>query len=83
MIRMSVTTEDILRVCEALPPEKQIEVADFARFLLAQQSDDRWEQLLSYPKTRPKLDDFLRESAREADEPLDPWELCARTSPER
>ena len=75
MIRMSVTTEDIVRVCEALPPERQIEVADFARFLLAQQSDDRWEQLLSYSKPRPKLDAFLRESAREADEPLDPKKL--------
>jgi hypothetical protein len=72
---MSATTEDILRVCEALPPEKRIEVADFARFLLAQQSDDRWEQLLSYPDPRPKLDAFLRESAQEADAPLDQKKL--------
>ena len=32
---MSTATEEIIRVCEALPPEKQTEVADFARFLSA------------------------------------------------
>jgi len=72
---MSTATEEIIRVCEALPPEKQTEVADFARFLLAQQDDDRWEQLLAYAAPRPKLEAFLRESATELDEPLDPQRL--------
>ena len=72
---MSAATEEIIRVCEALPPEKQIEVADFARFLLTQQDDERWEQLLAYPRPRPKLDAFLRESASEPDAPLDPQRL--------
>jgi hypothetical protein len=72
---MSTATQEIIRVCEALPPEKQTEVADFARFLLAQQGDDRWEQLLAYPDPRPKLETFLRESAAEADAPLDPQRL--------
>ncbi len=72
---MSTATEEIIRVCEALPPEKQMEVADFARFLLTQQDDERWEQLLAYPGPRPKLETFLRESAAEPDEPLDPHRL--------
>jgi hypothetical protein len=72
---MSSATEEIIRVCEALPPEKRIEVADFARFLLTQQDDARWEQLLDYPGPRPKLEAFLRESAAEPDEPLDPRRL--------
>ena len=54
---MSTATEEIIRVCEALPLEKQTEVADFARFLLTQQDDERWEQLLAYP---------VREAARRA-----------------
>ena len=68
---MSITTEDIVRVCEALPPDKQNEVADFARFLLARQADEAWEQRLAYPQPRPCLDAFLRDSAAEGDEPLD------------
>ena len=69
---MSTGTEEIIRVCEALPPEKQTEVADFARFLLARQDDEQWEQLIASDRRRPKLDAFLRESAAEPDEPLDP-----------
>lgn len=72
---MSSGTEEIIRVCDALPPEKQSEVADFARFLLARQDDERWERLLAEPHPRPKLDAFLRESAAEGDEPLDPRRL--------
>ena len=72
---MSNTTEEIIRVCEALPPNKQTEVADFARFLLARQTDEAWEQRLAYPHPRPRLDAFLRESTAEGDEPLDPSRL--------
>jgi hypothetical protein len=68
---MSTATEEIIQVCEALPPEKQLEVIDFARFLLARQDDERWERLVADPQARPKLEAFLRESAAEADEPLD------------
>jgi len=68
---MSTATEEIIQVCEALPPEKQSEVMDFARFLLAREDDERWERLLAEPQSRPRLDAFLRESAAEADEPLD------------
>ncbi len=72
---MSTATEEIIQVCEALPPDKQSEVIDFARFLLARQDDERWEQLLAAPQTRPRLDAFLRESAAEGDEPLVPRRL--------
>ena len=68
---MSSTTEEIVRVCKALPTEKQAEVADFARFLLARQDDEAWERRLAYPQSRPRLDAFLRESAAGGDAPLD------------
>jgi hypothetical protein len=72
---MSSTTEEIIRVCEALPSDKQSELADFARFLLARQDDEAWERRLAFPQARPRLDAFLRDSAAEADEPLDPNRL--------
>ena len=72
---MSSTTEEIIRVCEALPADKQSELADFARFLLARQDDEAWERRLAYPRARPRLDAFLRDSAAEGDEPLDPHRL--------
>jgi len=74
-IDMSSTTEEIIRVCEALPADKQSELADFARFLLARQDDEAWERRLAYPRARPRLDAFLRDSAAEGDEPLDPHRL--------
>jgi hypothetical protein len=67
--------QEIVQVCEALPEEKQAEVADFARFLLARADDQAWERLLSHPGRRPRLDEFLRESAKEGDEPFDPKRL--------
>lgn len=68
---MSTATEEIIQVCEALPPEKRAEVADFARFLLARQDEDAWERIIADQKPRPRLEQFLRESAAEGDEPLD------------
>ena len=62
---MSATTEEIIRVCESLPPEKQSEVADFARFLLAQQGDGAWERLIDSPKRRPGLESFMEAALRE------------------
>ena len=68
---MSSKTQELIRICEQLPDDKRGEVADFARFLLARQDDERWEQLLASPDPRPKLEAFLRESAAEAETPLD------------
>jgi predicted outer membrane protein len=62
---------EIAELCDALPPEKREEVADFARFLIARQQDEQWETLIANPKPRPRLDAFLSESAAEADEALD------------
>jgi hypothetical protein len=69
---MSSTTQEIIQVCEALPPDKQSELADFARFLLARQDDEAWERSLTSSQSRPRLEAFLRDSAAEGDEPLDP-----------
>ena len=68
---MSTETQELIRICEALPEGKRAEVADFARFLLARQDDERWEQLIASDQRRPKLDAFLRESATEPPTPLD------------
>jgi hypothetical protein len=75
LIDMNSTTEEIVQVCEALPAHKQVELADFARFLLAQQDDEAWESRLSYPHPRPRLDAFLKESMAEGDEPMDSGRL--------
>ena len=72
---MSVETEEIIRICDGLPADKRVEVADFARFLAARQDEERWENLISYPNRRPKLDAFLHESASEGETPLDPNRL--------
>jgi hypothetical protein len=66
---MSAT--EIADLCEALPQDKQEEVADFARFLLARQQDQHWEAIIADPQPRPRLEALLRESATEADVSLD------------
>lgn len=72
---MSTGTEEIIRLCEALPADKRAEVADFARFLLARTNhphDLAWEQVLNDPAPLPKLEAFMERSAAEGqDEPLD------------
>ena len=72
---MSTETAEIVRLCEALPENKRLEVVDFARFLLdrAEHPDDlAWEQRLAKTTPRPKLEAFLQESAADGgDEPLD------------
>jgi len=71
---MSVT-EEIIEVCKILPDDKQTELVDFARILLARQDQEVWERRLDDSRPRPRLDSFLRESATEGDEPLDPSRL--------
>jgi hypothetical protein len=73
---MSIETQELIRICEALPDAKRAEVADFARFLLAQQGDDAWERILADTRPRPRLEAFLRDAAAEgADEPFDAGRL--------
>jgi hypothetical protein len=68
---MSVETQELLSICEQLPEAKRVEVTDFARFLLAREGDERWEQIISETKPRPKLEALLKESAAEGSEPMD------------
>lgn len=69
---MSGETQEIVDICEALPDAQRHEVADFARFLLARLGDEAWDYTLADTKRRPKLEQFLRESAAEGgEEPLD------------
>jgi hypothetical protein len=68
---MSTDTRELIEICEQLPAAKRVEVADFARFLLARQSDERWEQIIADPKPRPRLDEFLKASKAEGSEPMD------------
>jgi hypothetical protein len=66
-----MSTGELVALCEALPPEKREEVADFARFLLSRQSDERWEAILDDPRGYPKLEAFLDETSRETEEEFD------------
>jgi len=72
---MSTATAEIVRLCEALPENKRLEVVDFARFLLDRTEhpdDSEWERRLADTTSRPKLEAFLQASAGEGgDEPLD------------
>ncbi len=68
---MSAETEDLVRICDALPKEKRSEVADFARFLLARESDAAWDRTLDDPRGHPKLDAFVKKAIAEGSEPLD------------
>jgi hypothetical protein len=68
---MSTETQELIRICESLPEDKRVELTDFARFLLARQDEERWEQLIASPQRRPKLEAFLRDSAAQTATPLD------------
>jgi len=68
---MSTETRELIEICERLPEAKRIEVADFARFLLSQQADERWEQIIADPKSKAKLDEFLTASKAGGSEPMD------------
>ena len=71
---MSTATQEIIRLCEALPDHKRAEVADFARFLLSRTEhpgDAAWESRLADPQPRKNLVEFLRDGLSTGDEPLD------------
>ena len=68
---MSIGTQEIVRLCEALPERKRDEVADFARFLLARESDEAWDRIIEDPRPRPKLDAFIENAITEGSEPFD------------
>lgn len=68
---MSSATLELVRICEELPEAKQTEVADFARFLLEREADEKWEAIESESQPRSKFEAFLRESGAEEAKPLD------------
>ena len=68
---MDSATEEILAVLDELPPERREEVTDFAKFLLARHAKDRWEQLITDPDPRPRLEAFMKSSTDRGSEPLD------------
>ncbi len=72
---MSTATLELVRICESLPEAKQAEVADFARFLLERESDERWESIVAEGEPRPRFESFLRDGAEESAEPFDPNRL--------
>lgn len=72
---VSTATIELVRICESLPEAKQAEVADFARYLLERESDERWESIVAEGEPRPKFESFLRDAAAEEAEPLDPRRL--------
>lgn len=72
ILAMSTEMEELIRICEALPEAKRAEVADFARYLLDRQDDERWERIIGDPTRRPKLEAFIDASRAEGGEkPLD------------
>jgi len=68
---MSGETEELIRICDALPVVKRTEVTDFARFLLARETDEAWERSLGDPAGHPKLDAFVTDALAEGSESLD------------
>lgn len=68
---MSRDTQELIEICEQLPGQQRAEVADFARILLAKQTDEAWERSLRDAPPRPKLGEFVRESLAEGSGPLE------------
>jgi len=68
---MSGETEELVRICDALPQGKRREVTNFARFLLARESDEAWERILGDPNGHPKLEAFVKDALAEGSEVLD------------
>jgi hypothetical protein len=68
---MSTATLELVRICEALPAAKRAAVAEFARFLLEREDDERWETIVAEGEPRAKFEAFLRDAATGEAEPLD------------
>ena len=60
---MSGTTQERIGICERLPEAKKSALTDFARFILAESDDARWDKLLDHPTPRSKLEASAKEPA--------------------
>ena len=75
---MAPKTEELVNICEQLPPQKVEELVDFARFLQQQaagetEGDKQWERILADRRPRAKLDVFAEQALHEGESvPLDP-----------
>jgi|GEM_PF-1998395 len=80
---MSTATLELVRICEALPEVKQTEFTDSARFLLEREAGGLWEAIEPESQPRAKFVAFVRESAKEEAEHLDPerWPLISGSMP--
>jgi hypothetical protein len=73
---MISVAEEIVRLCETLPLDKQSELANFARFLQQQSGDDEWKRIIAEQRSYPKLQQFATAALNEGSaEPLDPSKL--------
>jgi hypothetical protein len=63
---MTTTATELLHILDELPENKAREVVDFARFLQQQAGDNEWERIISDPKPRPKLDQFVADAMSES-----------------
>ncbi len=69
-----MSASEIIKELPKLSEAKRRAILDKLREL-AQEDDERWEQLLNDPQSRSKLEAFLRESEAEGESPLDPSRL--------
>jgi hypothetical protein len=65
----------VTEINEAVKKLPESEKGEFLNKLAEVNFDDAWDRLLDHPQPRPRLDAFLRDSAAEPDEPLDPSRL--------
>jgi len=56
--------QTLVNIARSLPPERVVELLDFARFLqtLAKPDDDRWDQLFATPEAQRVMLDMAREA---------------------
>lgn len=74
-LRYTFTVSTVVEIIDAVKRLDEKQKNEFLDKLAEIDFDDAWDRLLDNPQPRPRLDAFLRESAAEPDEPLDPKRL--------
>jgi hypothetical protein len=64
---MSAAQQELSKIAHRLSDTKLEQLVHYAAYLesLSEEGDVAWEQLISYPKRRPKLDSFIKEAMAE------------------
>ena len=65
-----MSAAEIIEQLPKLSPAERQAILDKLREL-AQEDDDRWEQIINEPMPRPKLKAFIEQATAEGSEPLD------------